>query len=113
MRQLITGVILAASVIQLTGCAVVPWGKDPGVGFMVGGIKGDPTPYVMYERGREKRVYSATAEWWAYWWWLPFVPVEGGMMGDHLFNHPVQWWDCLAPYACPVRRPHPESVPIQ
>jgi hypothetical protein len=98
MRQLIPGVTIAASVMQLGGCAVVPWGKEPGVCFVVTGIKGDATPYVMYERGRENRVYSATGEWWAYWWFLPFVPVEGGMMDDHLFTRPVPWWDCLAPY---------------
>jgi len=93
------GVILAASAMQLGGCAVVPWGKEPGVGFVVTNINGDPTPYyVMYERGWEKLVYSASAAWWGYWWYLPFAAVEGGMMGDHLFDYSVQWWDCLAPY---------------
>ena len=99
MRQRMTVAILAASALQLGGCAVVPWVKEePAIGIIVTTVEGDPAPYVMYERGKEKQVYCATAWWWAYWWFLPFVIVEGGQMGDNLFDHSVQWWDCLAPY---------------
>jgi hypothetical protein len=98
MRRFVSAGILAVTAMQLGGCAVVPWSKEPGLGYVVTEIKGDPAPYVLYERGWEKRVYSATATWSAYLWLLPFGFIEGGQMGDRLFDHPVQWWECLAAY---------------
>jgi hypothetical protein len=98
MRRALTAAIVLALAMQLGSCAVVPWMGEPGYGVVVTNIRSDPTPYILHERGREKRLYSATATWWAYWWFLPIGFVEGGSMGRHLFDRQVQWWDCLAPY---------------
>ena len=52
----------------------------------------------MWEHGKENRLYPARATAWFYWWPLPITPADGNMMGDHLFDHRVYWWDCCAGY---------------
>ena len=77
-------------VLPYAGCAVIPWSDSAGYLGLVHDFRSSETPRVMLEQGREKRLYEATAAVYAYWWPLPLWPADGTMMGEYLFEHPLQ-----------------------